>query len=244
MSRRFALPFRTALASDVELGAWHYELEPGVPIRVEGAIRGWDYLMNLRLLCEVIVHSQRLRATCGLAADSEIRVVVTVHSPQARYRAAHYRSNPLIADHAAESILCEIPGTNLAGDILIDTEVILTKSPGTRKPFLAYLPGSRLFTDRVVVELEGSSSRMPMEVAKFSEQLGWLAAPRAPWYVSCEVADLHAPVMKALRVYLNSEEPAFAEAARRADPFVVTLLGADVTRRILLAALNDHEFLR
>jgi len=131
----------------------------------------------------------------------------------------------------------------LAGSIFIDTEVVLTKNLGPRKAFLAHFPGSRLFSERIAVELEGSSSRMPVEVAKFSEQFGWLSAPRAPWYVSCEGGSLHTPVMKALRVYLNSDESAFAEAARRADPVIVTLLGADATRRVLLEALNEPGFL-
>jgi hypothetical protein len=242
MAKRYALPFRTALSTDVELSVWHYEREPDVPVKIGTSIPGWDYLMPLKLRREAIVNAARLRTSCGLSQNIEIRLVVTVHSPQSRYRAVHYLSNPLGDDRNTESVRCAIDSANLAGDFIIDTEVVLMRSAGPRKAFVAHLAGSRLFADRLIVELEGSSSRMPTELAKFSEQLAWLKALRAPWYVSC-VLNLHAPVMNGLRVYVNSEEPSFAEAARRADPHVVTLLGADVTRRILLAALNDDEFL-
>lgn len=243
MARRFALPFRTALATDVEPSVWHYEREPDVPVKVAASIPGWDYLMPLKLRREVVVHTDRLRTACGLSSESEIRLVVTIHSAQSRYRAVHYQSGPLAEERSAQSVRCVLDSTKLAGDILIDTEIVLMRNAGPRKAFLAHLPGSRLFSERLVVELEGSSSRMPTEIAKFSDQFGWLAAPRAPWYVTCGVS-LHAPVMSALRLYINSEEPAFAEAARGADPLVVTLLGADVTRRILLAALDDDQFVR
>jgi hypothetical protein len=243
MTRRYALPFRTALATDVELSAWHYEREPHVPVKVEESIPGWDYLMPLNLQREIIVHTDRLRANCGLDPESKIRAVVTIQSPRSRYRAVHYCSDLLGNDRSTEAVRCSVESAKLAGEILIDTEIILIGSSASRKPFLAHLPGSRLFSERITVELEGSSSRMPTEVAKFSEQLAWLGAPRAPWYVSCAAANLHAPVMSALRVYVNSDEPSFAEAARRADPLVVTLLGTDVTRQILLTALGDPQFL-
>jgi hypothetical protein len=243
MTRRYAFPFRTALPVDIDFGAWHYERESDVPIRIEGSIPGWDYLMGLRIQREVAVRADRLRASCGIGPEDEIIIAVTILSPQSRYRASHFKSEPLKSDYTLESIHCEIDGAMLAGSIFIDTEIILTKGAGRPKAFLAHLPGSRLYSERVTVELEGSSSRMPVEVAKFSEQLGWLSAHRAPWYVSCEGGNLHAPVMKALRVYLNSEETAFTETARRADPVVVTLLGADTTRLVLLSALSEQEFL-
>jgi hypothetical protein len=244
MTRRFALPFRTALATDVEPSVWHYELEPDVPLMIGTSIPSWDYLKPLKLQREVLVHTERLRTACGLNSGNEIRLVVTIHSPQSRYRAVHYQSGPLGGERSAESVRCVIDSANLAGDLIIDTEVVLMSGAEARKPFLAHLPGSRLFSERVVVGLEGSSSRMPTETAKFSDQIAWLGAPRAPWYVSCAAANLHAPVMSALRLYINAEEPSFAEAARRADPLVVTLLGADVTRRIILAALGDEQFVR
>jgi hypothetical protein len=131
----------------------------------------------------------------------------------------------------------------LAGEFALDTEVLLTTSPLTRHTFVAHLPGSRLFSETFVVQLEGPASRMPVEIVKFSEKLAWLAAPRAPWYVSCGSADMHAPVMREVRIYLNSEVSAFAEAASRADNMIVSILGADASRHILDVALNDEEFL-
>lgn len=243
MPRSFALPFRTALQTDLTLGDWHVEREPGLPVRIGRSIPGWDYLMNLKLQREIHLEYSRVLSACGLDEKSKIVLVVTAHSPPSRYRAVCYRSALLSVESKTESVKCQIDSSKLAGELSLYTELVLVKGSGTRKPFLAHLAGSRLYTETINFELEGSSSRMPVELTKFSEQLAWLGAPRAPWYISCGTADLHAPVMQVLRVYLNSEEPAFADIARRADPTLVSLLGADTARQILRSALNDDDFL-
>jgi hypothetical protein len=242
MARNFALPFKTALPADLTLGDWHYEREPGLPVRIGESIAGWDYLKEFRLQREVAFEYGRILAACGLDAKNEISLVATAHSPTARYREVCYRSDPLSARRKSESIACRIDGAVLASELILTTELILTKASGVRKPFLAHLHGSRLYSESITIELEGASSRMPMEIVRFSEQLAWLNAPRAAWFVSCGTADLHAPIMRELRVYLNSDEPGFADAARRADLLLVSLIGADTSRQILRAALNDAEF--
>jgi hypothetical protein len=244
MRRRFSLPFRTALSTDIVLGAWHHEAEPGLPIRVGKSIAGWDYLTPIKLQREVQVHHGRVIASCGLDRQAQVFLVVTVHSRPARYRSVCHRSAPLCAERITESISFVLNSAELAGEITIDTELVLGSATTDRKPFIAHLTGSRLFTDSVTIELEGSSSRMPMEAVRFGEHLPHLVAPRAAWYVECGVGNLHAPIMRELRVYLNADEPLFLEAARRADPLLVSLLGADTTRQIIQTALNDDEFLR
>jgi hypothetical protein len=231
------------LPTDITLGNWHFEREPGFPVRVEKSIAGWDYLMKLTLQREISLHYERVLKACGLDERSELRLIVTAHSPPARHRAVCYRSPPLSSKRKVESVVCQIESSALAGEVQLHTELILTKTVGVKKPFLAHLPGSRMFSESTTIELEGTSSRMPMEVAKFSEHLSWLGAPRAAWFISCGTADLHSPIMRELRVYLNSDEPAFADAARRADPMLVSLIGADTARQILRSALKDEEFL-
>jgi hypothetical protein len=53
---------------------------------------------------------------------------------------------------------------------------------------------------------------------------------------------LHAPVMRALRVYLNSDQPQFADAARQGDQTVLAMLKADIAQNMLEVALEDDFF--
>jgi hypothetical protein len=99
-----------------------------------------------------------------------------------------------------------------------------------------------LFTDVSVIDLEGKRSRMPLELTSFSRQLVWLDAPRGPWYVDCGSGDLHAPVMRNLRVFLNSDQPAFATSAQRGDETTLTLLRTDIAQQLLDTALEDESF--
>jgi hypothetical protein len=126
--------------------------------------------------------------------------------------------------------------------VRLETEIVLAGHPAPVGEFAPTQPGSRLFTEVSVFAIEGTRSRMPTEMASFASQLPWLNAPNAPWFVYCGVGDLHAPVMRELRVYLNADQPRYAEPATKADPLLVGLINADVAASVIGIALEDDEF--
>lgn len=239
--RRYSLPFKTLVGPEVVLGAWHYRLGSGDWLRAEVGVPGWDYLAQLEFHRAIEVDGRRARSACGIESKTPIDAVVTVHCPTARFRQVVFRT-PIPEGSWTGSITFALPSAELAEQLRLDTEILLTGERAPAERLTARYAGSRLFHESIQVEIEGARSRMPLESASFTHQLSYLGAPRAPWYVDCGSGDLHAPVMRALRVYLNSDQPQFADAARQGDQTVLAMLKADIAQNMLEVALGDDSF--
>lgn len=238
---KYSLPFKTLVGPEVVLGAWHYRIGSGDWLRAEGGVAAWDYLAQLEFQRAIEVDGVRARSACGLGPQTAIDAVVTAQCPVARFRKVVYRTAIPNASWTA-SIAFAVPSAELAEQMRLDTEIVLSAERATAERLTARYAGSRLFHESIQVDLEGALSRMPLESASFTHQLSYLGAPRAPWYVDCGNGDLHAPVMRALRVYLNSDQPKFALAAKNGDGTLLAVLKADIARNMLEAALADDSF--
>jgi hypothetical protein len=242
-SRRFSPPFKDLIGNEVSAGAWHYRADDGNLLLVDGTIPGWYYLKNLELHREVEVDGARVAGTCDLPTGATYSLVVTAHSPSARFRRIVFRSNALERKNEKIAIHFDLAGLSLSKEVRLETEILLAHPVATKTPFVATLPGSRLFGDIARIDLEGNGSRMPIEIADLTNQIPGLSAPRAAWHVLMETSDLHAPTMRSLRVFLNSAEPRVIDAIQTGDRLMLSLLGADVARRILSAAIGDDDFI-
>jgi hypothetical protein len=225
----------------VILGAWHYRIGASDWLRAEEGVAGWDYLAQLEFQREIEVDGTRARSTCGIEAEAPIDLVVTAHCTTARFRQVVYRMRLPPAPWAG-AVACAIPSAELAEQVRLDTEIVLKGERLAAKKLTAHYAGSRLFYETTQIEIEGARSRMPLESASFTQQLSYLGAPRAPWYVDCGGGELHAPVMRALRVFINSDQPEFADAAKRGEQTVLAMLKADIARNMLEVALADDTF--
>jgi hypothetical protein len=202
-----------------------------------------DYLTMLEFHRDVAVDTLLVRQACGLEDATPIALVVTVHSPVARFRRVLVCHSLLEEASSSIPVYFEVPSAEVAGHLRLDTEIVLMRRAATRTRFAAHLAGSRLFSETVAIEIEGTASRMPLEVASFARQLTWLNAPRAPWHVDCGSRDLHFPVMHDLRVYLNADAPSFLDGVTRGDRALHALLKAEVAKRMLESAFEDADFL-
>jgi hypothetical protein len=239
--RRYSLPFKTLVGTEMVLGAWHYRIGSGDWLRAEAGVAGWDYLAQLEFHRDIEVDGLRARNACGLESETPVDIVVTAHCPAARFRQIVYRT--LVPEGSwAGAMTFAIPSTEIAEQIRLDTEIILKGERPAAARLTARYPGSRLFSESIQLEIEGTRSRMPLESASFARQLSYLRAPRAHWYVDCGSGDLHAPVMRGLRVYLNSDQPGFAVAAQRGEQTILAMLKADIARNLLETALADDSF--
>lgn len=242
--RRYSFPFKDLIGSEIELGAWHYRASSGDFLTVADEIPGWDYVKGLEFRREVVLDGAQVAASCDLPPDASVALVVTAHSPAARFRRVVFRSGSLPKSREVVEAQFTLENSyELSRELRLDTEVLLVKAGSLKKVLVATLLGSRLFSDTVRFSLEGTGARMPVEMADLGSQIPGLIAPEAPWHVLIEASDLHAPVMQSLRVFLNSRDTAVAAAARAGDVRVLSLLKADVARRLLHAALQDEEFL-
>ena len=242
--RRFSLPFKDLIGTEIELGAWHCRASSGDFLTVGDEIAGWDYVKSLEFRRDVVIDGAQVAASCDLPLDAGVVLVVTAHSPAARFRRVVFRSSSLPRSRkVVEANFALANSYELSRELRLDTEVLLSKVGSSQKALVANLVGSRLFGDTIRISLEGGGARMPVEMADLGCQIPGLTAPDAPWHVLLETSDMHAPVMQSLRVFLNSRDTPVARAARDGDVRVLSLLKADVARRLLLVALQDDEFL-
>jgi hypothetical protein len=244
MARRFSLPFKTVLGSEVEPASWHYRTGNGEWLRVAESIPGWDYLSMLELHRDIAIDASRVKTVCDLSGDADLILSVTLSSPIARFR----RVMACVEVPREKNVITvefTVPSADLAGRLVLDTEVLLASGkPSSNKRFAAQHSGSRLYSEACTVYLEGSGSRMPMEVASFSRELPWLGAPKAPWHVQCGSEDLHLPIMQELRVFLNSDTPLPLDSLLKDDQNLHDLLKAEVAKRLLEVAFADTSFVQ
>jgi len=238
-----ALPYRTATWDSMKLGAWHFRGADGMFVRLETAIGGWDYDLDLALTRTFQLDAARLRDECGLSHDAVLQVCVVVSSQSARYRSCVWRSRAMAEQAADGTIEFVVSGTMLAETISLTTEVVLLASDKIADPFVAHLPGSRLLSDEVTTQLEGTGSRFPVESVDFDVSLSYLRAPHALWYLSWSRGDLAAPAMRDVRLYLNSRHKALLAAATNGDAHLVAMLSVDVARQLIAGALDSDEFM-
>jgi hypothetical protein len=244
VGRRFSLPFKTAVGHEVTLGAWHVRMDAGADYLLMGdAIAGWDYRAHLQFHRFMTVDREKLNATCELPAGADVAAVVIARSPAARFRKAVWSSAVGAYGVSEHSVEFELDGALLSQEVVLDTELILSGAVTGSSPFVAKRPGSRLHQEQARVVIEGSASRLPVEISDLSVNVPGLNAPCARWFIQLEDADLHAPVMGKLRVLLNAAMTTTVELARAGDPLTLSLLAADTARRLLGAALRDDEFL-
>lgn len=243
MARRYSLPFKTLIGTEIEILPWHYRTggDDWIRIEHEGAIPSWDYLTNLEFSRDLRIDGDKARTACGLGLDAELDLVVTLISQSSRFRSVVYRGE-VANGSSTQAISFKAPSDALAESVRLETEVILATRQESSDEFAPSMAGSRLFSEFAVFAIEGTRSRMPIEIAAFGSQLAWLNAPMAPWFVSFGSGDLHAPVMRDLRVFLNSDQPAYAVPAQNADPLLVGLISSDVAASLIGSALDDADF--
>ncbi|WP_346536256.1 hypothetical protein [Micromonospora sp. DPT] len=143
-----------------------------------------------------------------------------------------------------ETILeAEIPGTDLAGGLTLETTIVLASGVKGSDPFVARRPGSVLWRDQTSIRLEGNAGLLPVAPVSFKDQ----GLPeQAAWYVSVDSAEWSSAAMGNLLVLLNDDNDQVSEAVRKPkDPRAAVLwdaLTVDVVYDLVGRALEDDEF--
>ncbi|GAA2634898.1 hypothetical protein GCM10010399_79490 [Dactylosporangium fulvum] len=206
----------------------------------------WDYGTLLHFSRRVTVDMTALLTACGF--DSAVTLAMNVRywpsTSLLRRSAAHV---PLRHDGVpgqVETILdVEIPGTDLAGAVTLETTIVLATGSGGSDPFVAFRPGSVLWRDQTSIRLEGNAGLLPVAPVSFKNQ----GLPeRAAWYVSVDSAEWSSAAMGNLLVLLNDDNEQVNEAVRKPnDPKAAVLwdaLTVDVVYDLVGRALEDDEF--
>lgn len=247
MTRVIGVPFRRIPTDAVVCDAWqsHVGGDAG-PLGAE--LPHWDYNVDLRVVRSIIIHEADVRVHCRLDDQAALAAVVVWRSTGSTVR-GRGSVVPLGSSSGPRefTVSADIPGSLLAVDVRISTQIVLA-CRGTSKDILAAkYPGSVLWDDTVQVTLEGSSSRFPMEVVDFSTT-SWAPYGGAGWYLSWNSEELHEPLLRNVRLFVNSAHVAVVEAVQAAHPTpdqraVRSVIYYDVGRQLLRGALENDDFI-
>lgn len=237
-----AYPYR--IVNDHVSGDPWIHTDEGVP--AADHLSSWDYGTLLRFARRVIVDIPALLTTCGF--DRAVSLAMNVRywpsTSLLRRSATHV---PLRYDGMSgqiETILeVEIPGTDLAGALTLETTIVLAAGGGGSDPFVAHRPGSVLWRDHTSIRLEGNAGLLPVAPVSFKNQ----GLPeQAAWYVSVDSTEWSSAAMGNLLVLLNDDNDQVSEAVRKPnDPRAAVLwdaLTVDVVHDLVGRALEDDEF--
>jgi hypothetical protein len=236
MSRaNIAYPFQRIVDESIQAGAWEILVE-GEYIPLGSEIEHWDYDTQINLRRQLSFELLQILAEGRLREDACLRVAVLCTTGRGAVRRVVW-SRELDRRSIPVNITLSIPGNDLQGDLLLDTQLTLS-SPGKRPLSLgATLTGSRLWGDSFSVLLEGQQGRLPMAVVDLQ-----LANPMyglAPWYIDWSDASLEASFLGRVQLLLNSRRGDVLEKLNEGDPMLIGLAAADVARQILRSLITD-----
>ncbi|MCD1144251.1 hypothetical protein LQU92_03220 [Kocuria sp. LUK] len=240
---RHAFPYRRPARDAVTAGPWLLAVE-NEEVSLPGFLPDWDYQLDLALRRPVAVDAAAVRATSGLPDGARIALVVvwSASGPNVSGRATY---TELGAETESHTLAVHLPGSDLGGTLSVHTRIVLAEHLDNTVPGVAHRAGSILWSETSTVRLQGDAVQFPMAVIDFRDT----AFPDdAPWHLQIG-GSLDGAAMGALLLLLNETNQrvlaAFRNAAKptEADRLVLSTAYTDIAVRLLLHALQHHDFI-
>jgi hypothetical protein len=243
-SRRCFPGYLVAPADAVAPGPW-MRGEDGSAGPLEDFWPHWDYNSEVRARREIAINAPVIRSHCRIDEDRAIRAAVTWRSTATNLRGLAC-SVAVVGEQRAPVVLSlALPSSELGGDVLLHTQILVFPGSSAPSELSAVLPGSVLWDDETTFRVEGRSSRFPVELVSFSQSR---LPAGASWFLHWDPRDLGAPVLAGLRLLVNADHPAVARAASSdgaipGDREIQSAMRSDVMRRLILGALESEVFI-
>ncbi len=235
-------PFLRADPASVQADPWRLA-ETGAAL--DGRVEHWDPDLVLRLDRRLMVDVALLTSTTASSGPDGLAVTAVWRSDRTRMRGPGMVV-PLAGreGEAAVSLSLDVPGRLAGGSLTVETLVVRTSEGEGAGLISARRPGSILWDDRAVVALEGTAARFPVTVLDFGALTG--IATGASWALEWYPGDLTQPVLGAMRLLVNSANPAVVRAVGgeggAEGAAIVSMIRFDVARSLVHGALRDEDF--
>lgn len=243
MSSTIAFPYRIVNDETVALEDWKYWDDEGLPKSASNGIPGWDYDAPIVLTTSVSLNPMELVELSGMSGlGAEVSLMVSVSTGPSKHRWIEYRTDIPMEDSWEQGIRMELNSASMAEQLILQTDIILANDLSSTESFVARHAGSRLFSNRTVIQLEGSLDRFPMDMLTFGTSLRFLGAPSALWYLDWDPSRPDSQFLGTVLLYINSDHEDIARLVQAADPAILSTLKCDVIRAMCQALLRNEEF--
>jgi hypothetical protein len=210
-------------------------------VELPDVLTNWDYSVDLVLERSLELDLAGICRDTGLGVGTSFLLTVYLETGDLRVRRTVFQRT-LYRDEEASALNLSnlsLPGEGLQGCLELIT--VLSLAQGVRKnPIAPVNLGSRLWQDTFKCQIEGGSSRLPMESRNFSCIGGRISY--APWYFELRSEDLYQRFESAFRAFLNTNRPDVHEPLTLTEPTITSLFRADLVRHVLSRILNADDF--
>jgi hypothetical protein len=202
----------------------------------------WDYATDLALERIIELDLASVRGGAGLKKDDPLALGVLWSSDN------HLRGAGSVirleGDEPVTSVTLNfvLEGWDLGETLSLDTALYLPDDLGVTAARTAFRPGSRLWTQRKKVRLQGSAPRFPLALV---DPVRFGFDDHTPWFLEIR-GELDTPVLGGLHLLINENNPVVRTAVEsptrtpEADP-IMSMLGYDVGRTLLEYALEQDD---
>jgi hypothetical protein len=212
-----------------------------------GAQAVWDPSVDIDVSRSVTIDMDAFVTETGLYEGTTVRLCAGWFCDRTRTREVIDHRNVEVRRTGSLHELfvrVEAPGSSLAHAVSLETRVILVARAEGSSPIAARIPGSVLWEDRNVVDLEGLGSRFPTEWADFATSV---YPEEAAWALDWSPQDLDCSTLGAIRLLLNQKHAVVSELLRENPPSMAAKLvwdaiRVDVARQLVLGALSNDDF--
>lgn len=232
-------------SSGIECSNWSYRLESDETYSpLLGDIPDWDYQNDLLVHREIEIEADAIFSQIGLAGPaSEIALCTTLVAGSTKKVSRVLGIERVPVNGAAKLKLnYRIGSADLSGQFNLETELVLIHAGNGAGGLSPSIPGSRLWADRVSVDLEGTLSRFPMEVCDFTDIFSDKSLEDAAWYLSWTPEDPDASFLGAVRVLVNSKRKSHLQRIEGCDADTLSGLLSDTAGQIVSELLLNEDF--
>ncbi len=247
MNRIIGVPYRRTGEDRIVCEPWvltHGGSSEALPV----VLPHWDYNFDLVVGRNIVVDVGGVRLDCFLNDGDPVRVAAVWRSTGTALRGCLFQSDlPSGGGLHSVSMFGQVSGKDLAGDLRLETHVLVPTARAGVELLSPHYAGSVLWIDTLTVALEGNAPRFPVELVDFDTVL-WTPHPDASWYVSWNRYDLHQPMLGSVRLFVNARHPkivrAMSQDAQDSEARAIrSAIYYDVGRSLIRAALHDAQFL-
>ena len=241
MSEPIAFPFLRPDPEVVSAEPWSRESEEELREPLPDILPHWDYSVDLNIGRSLRIDLAALRQQIELEPDSTFLLNVFLQTGDMPVRRNIF-SRLVDAGNADDEEIeigpVTIHGHELQGRIELSTSLAFNQG-GRRSPLSPLAPGSRLWDDRLVTQIEGGGSRMPMESRDFSSFSRDLA--HAPWFIDLSANRPEERFESVFRVILNTARTDIHGPLIRGEQPLTSLFTAEIVRHVLMRVLLSEE---
>jgi hypothetical protein len=206
------------------------------------SVPDWHYLTDITVEWDLEVELEGLVKDCGLTTDAHIGATLAWRSERTNLRGSGHVVDVVTGHNSLTALL---RGVDLGRSVSVEARIVLLETDIAAERLAPRRPGSLLWQQTHQVILEGSGGRFPTTTADFSSA-GLPGGDAGMWYLEIADSDLGASPTQALRLYLNSANPAIRgvldDPATDASAHILQFLRYETARQLLMAALRDQEF--